>query len=242
MAESKEKAVETSKMNLYQKILAVSALVRNVEKNLNVPTGKNSYKAVSDYDVTLKAKEAEAKFGVLAIPYRQEIINSEVLTSTDNYGNQRLTYVVDIKMTTRLIDCDRPEDYIEIDSYGKGIDTGDKGYGKASTYARKYALLNAYKIATGDDPDVEASPEAGTQGKPTEKGSKKGENKPISDPLTPTPTETPSPLQIAVNEVNSAKNLEDLKVIVDKYREAFGKTKDFTNAVNGIFKKFSNGN
>ena len=33
------------------------------------------------------------------------------------------------------------------------MDTAVKGFGKASTYARKYALLNAYKIATGEDPD-----------------------------------------------------------------------------------------
>ena len=32
---------------------------------------------------------------------------------------------------------------------------------KAMTYADKYALMKAYKISTGDDPDKEASPEKG---------------------------------------------------------------------------------
>ena len=50
-------------------------------------------------------------------------------------------------------------EYIDIESFGRGLDSGDKGFGKASTYARKYALLNAYKIATGEDPDDTKSKE-----------------------------------------------------------------------------------
>ena len=45
----------------------------------------------------------------------------------------------------------------KVTTYGDGIDSGDKSVGKAMTYADKYALLKAYKIVTGDDPDQEAS-------------------------------------------------------------------------------------
>jgi len=41
-------------------------------------------------------------------------------------------------------------------------------FGKAATYARKYALLNAYKIATGEDPDKDKSPTTETKLKPSE--------------------------------------------------------------------------
>jgi hypothetical protein len=54
-------------------------------------------------------------------------------------------------------------------SYGDGIDTGDKAPGKAMTYSDKYSLLKAYKVATGDDPDKDASP--------TDKGYSKTNNK-----------------------------------------------------------------
>lgn len=37
------------------------------------------------------------------------------------------------------------------------MDAMDKAPGKAMTYADKYALMKAYKISTGDDPDQEAS-------------------------------------------------------------------------------------
>ena len=61
----------------------------------------------------------------------------------------------------RFINMDKPEEFIDIDTYGDGLDTGDKAPGKAMTYADKYALMKAYKISTGDDPDKEASPEKG---------------------------------------------------------------------------------
>ena len=66
---------------------------------------------------------------------------------------ESITYADIVKMTVRIINLDKPEEYIEVESFGRGLDSGDKGFGKASTYARKYALLNAYKIATGEDPD-----------------------------------------------------------------------------------------
>ena len=60
-------------------------------------------------------------------------------------------------MITRIFDIADKNEFIDIETFGHGLDSGDKGFGKASTYARKYALLNAYKIATGDDPDKDES-------------------------------------------------------------------------------------
>ncbi len=69
-----------------------------------------------------------------------------------------INYVDIVKMTLRIVNLENPQEYVDIESFGRGLDTGDKGFGKASTYARKYALLNAYKIATGEDPDKDPSP------------------------------------------------------------------------------------
>ena len=44
-------------------------------------------------------------------------------------------------------------------TFAEGIDAQDKGSGKAMTYGDKYALMKAYKISTGDDPDQTASEE-----------------------------------------------------------------------------------
>ena len=165
MSETKQPEV---KLNLYQKIQAVSNEIRNIEKNLSVGKGNYAYKAVGDLDVVLAVKDAETKFKLISIPLRQELISSEVVKTINEDNKEKLTFVDNIKMTIRIQDLESPE-HIEIESFGKGIDTGDKGFGKASTYARKYGLLNAYKIATGQDPDAEKSKETETAKTPNDK-------------------------------------------------------------------------
>lgn len=142
------------KLNLYQKIQAVSNEIMNIEKDMTVGSGNYSYKAVSDKEVTLQVKKAETKFKLLSIPFKQELINSDQI-KLQKGDKESLVYVDNIKMTIRIIDLEDITKFIDVESFGKGVDNGDKGFGKASTYARKYALLNAYKIATGEDPDAE---------------------------------------------------------------------------------------
>ncbi|MDR1897999.1 MAG: ERF family protein [Prevotellaceae bacterium] len=143
-------------MNIFEKIQAVAGEVMSIEKDMTVGTGAWSYKAVSDLSVTKKVKEAEQKYKLISIPVKQELVHHEVIRTPEK-EKERITYSFIIKLTTRFIDLEVPTDYIEVESFGHGLDSGDKGFGKASTYARKYALLNAYKIATGEDPDQEAS-------------------------------------------------------------------------------------
>ena len=158
----------SEKLNIYQKIALVANDIKNIEKGLTVGTGNYSYKAVSDLDVTLTVKESENKHGLVSIPIRQELVSSEILRTTKN-GQEKLTFVDTIKMTIHIINLDDISQEVFIESFGKGIDSGDKGFGKASTYARKYGLLNAYKIATGEDPDADKSNDITTAQTPSEK-------------------------------------------------------------------------
>lgn len=144
-------------MNVFEKIQAVSNEIMSLEKDMMVGKGAYAYKAVSDFSVTKAVKEAEKKYGIISIPASQEMVESQVIKTVDN-GKEKITFSFLVKMTVLFINTENPEDKIEIESFGHGLDSGDKGTGKASTYARKYALLNAYKIATGEDPDADASP------------------------------------------------------------------------------------
>ena len=144
--------------NIFQKIQSVANEIKNIEKKLVVGEGKNAYNAVGDQDVTLAVKEAESKHGIVSVPFKQELVKSDILRVA-NKGIETIKYVDIVKMTTRIYNIDNPSEYIDIETFGRGLDSGDKGFGKASTYARKYALLNAYKIATGEDPDAEKSKE-----------------------------------------------------------------------------------
>ena len=154
-----------SELNIYQRLLKITEELKTVEKNLNVPvSSKNSYKAVSERDVLDAVKPLEAKYGVYSYAYDRKIIENGELVSnkkdfqTGEIKEQKQLYMR-LEVTYRFVNVDNPSEYIEIKTYGDGIDSGDKSTGKAMTYADKYALLKAYKISTGDDPDQEASDE-----------------------------------------------------------------------------------
>lgn len=150
-------ANEANNLNLYQRIQSVSNAIKNIEKNMTVGKGNYAYKAVQDIDVVLEVKEAETKFGLVSIPIKQELVKSEVIRVQKTDGGESVNYVDIVKLTLRIVNIDNVLEFIDVESYGRGLDPGDKGFGKASTYARKYALLNAYKIATGEDPDKDKS-------------------------------------------------------------------------------------
>ena len=152
---------EEKKLNIYQRLLAIENELMYVAKNLSVGVGKSSYKAVGEADVLKAVKPLEAKYGVYSYPSSRRIVESAVLENeATDYNNNKVikkSFFERIETVYRFVNVDNPSEYIEITSYGDGIDTGDKSVGKACTYADKYALLKAYKIITGDDPDQDES-------------------------------------------------------------------------------------
>lgn len=152
---------EAKKLNVYQRLLLIQNELTNVAKNLSVGVGKSSYKAVGEADVLKAVKPLEAKYGVYSYPSSRRIVESAVLENEQtDYNNNKVikkSFFERIETVYRFVNVDNPSEYIEITSYGDGIDTGDKSVGKACTYADKYALLKAYKIITGDDPDQDES-------------------------------------------------------------------------------------
>lgn len=152
-------------MNIYEKLMLITSEIKNVNKNLDVGVGKNSYKAVGEADVLFAVKQLESKYKIYSYPCKREIVDRAILETEKEYngnvtkGNQ---VFLRIETTYRFVNIENPEESIEITSYGDGVDTQDKAPGKAMTYADKYALLKAYKIITGDDPDQEHSPDNAT--------------------------------------------------------------------------------
>lgn len=149
-------------MNIYEKLLNITNEIKNVNKNLEVGVGKNSYKAVGEADVLSAVKELEAKYKIYSYPCKREVIDRAILETEKEYNGQitRGNQVfMRIETTYRFVNVDNPQETIDIITYGDGVDTQDKAPGKAMTYADKYALLKAYKIITGDDLDGEPSPD-----------------------------------------------------------------------------------
>ena len=149
-------------MNLYEKLSAITAELSAVAKNLQVGEGRSSYKAVGEADVLAAVKPLEAKHKIYSYPCSRKVIDTDIMTTTKTYnGNTTESQKLFMRVETiyRFVDIEKPEDFIEITTYGDGVDSQDKACGKAMTYADKYALLKAYKIITGDDPDQHKSEE-----------------------------------------------------------------------------------
>ena len=146
----------TATRNLFQRLEAISAEVGYVAKNLNVDAGKGkSYKATSEVDILKAVKPLMQKHGVYSFPEKREII--ERSEYTNQYGT--LQRYAKMKTLYTFVNVDNPSERITVESYGEALDSGDKGLGKAMTYSDKYALMKAFMIQTGEDPDAWASPE-----------------------------------------------------------------------------------
>ena len=170
-------------MNIFEKMGAITSELSAVAKNLQVGFGRNSYKAVGEADVLAAVKPLENKYKVYSYPFSRKIVDSDTLTVTksDERGSSETTkFFMRLETVYRFVDMEKPDSYIDITTYGDGVDSNDKAPGKAMTYGDKYALLKAYKIITGDDPDQNGSEDA--------KVTRRSENtRPVESPQNTTP-------------------------------------------------------
>lgn len=157
----KQTTPQTASLNIFQRMLAATSEINRVAKNLKVDISKSqSYKAVAESDVLEAVKPIEEKYGIYSYPVSRTVIKDEAYTTTSEYDgrkSEKTTFFMRLATVYRFVNIDNPDDYIDITTYGDGVDTQDKAPGKAMTYGDKYALLKAYKIQTGDDPDAGAS-------------------------------------------------------------------------------------
>lgn len=150
------------KLNILQKMALATDKIARVKKDLNVSTGKSSYKAVGEQQVLEAVKPIENEVGIYSYPISRNVIDKDIITSSTSYNGEvkeKTQFFMRLETVYRFVNIEDKEDYIDITTYGDGIDSGDKAPGKAMTYADKYALLKAYKIETGDDPDKDPSEE-----------------------------------------------------------------------------------
>ena len=146
--------------NIYKRMLAIQSELATVAKNLTVSTGgKSSYRAVGEKDILDAVKPLEQKYGVYSYPVDRDIVDSGEMEKQGSNGYSTISRYLRIRTVYRFVNIDNPDDHIDILSYADGIDSGDKATGKAMTYCDKYALMKAYKISTGEDPDQKASEE-----------------------------------------------------------------------------------
>lgn len=171
---------EIKKLNLWEKMALASACIERADKDLNINLGRASYKAVSEGAVLRAVKKIEEELRIYSYPMQRNVTDRDVLETEREYkGKVTINTQMFMRIETRyfFVNIDNPEETLQVMSYGDGLDSGDKASGKAMTYSDKYALMKAYKIQTGDDPDQEGSP--------TLKASRNQTQKAQSETITP---------------------------------------------------------
>jgi hypothetical protein len=126
----------SDKPNLHQRMANAMRKVTYIQKEKKQGM---RYSIVSHDSVTAKVRPALLEEGVIYYP---------VSVTSNQQGNR-----TECNMIVRFVNIDEPDDTLEVETFGYGIDDQDKGPGKAMSYAVKYALLKAMGLETGDDPD-----------------------------------------------------------------------------------------
>ena len=130
-------------MNIYEKLAAITSELNAVAKNLMVGEGRSSYKAVSEADVLAAVKPLEQKYKVYSYPLSRKVIDSDIITTKKVYNGQESEiskFFMRVETVYRFVNTEDPADYVDITTYGDGVDSNDKAPGKAITYGDKYAL------------------------------------------------------------------------------------------------------
>lgn len=143
---------EIKGLNLWEKIGNISAEIGSLQKDDSVGFGKNSYKAISIEKVVKAVGEKMNKYGIVIYPIQQNYTRTDE-SVTKNDGSKGVNRISDVDVTYQVVNIHNPQEEIITVASGTGVDTQDKGVGKAQTYAYKNMLLKLFAIPTGDDTD-----------------------------------------------------------------------------------------
>ena len=132
---------------LHQKLLAIQMSVDKIVKD-----GKNlsdKYDFASDENVLDIFRPLMDQHHLLLIP---RMVHARVIEGATRSGTARFFTEIDFEMLWH--DVDSGEQLI-VPWYAQGVDlAGEKGVGKAASYAEKYFLLKFFHVSTKkDDPD-----------------------------------------------------------------------------------------
>lgn len=132
-------------LTLHQKLLAVKRSVEYLVKEDRNEHQKFNY--VSSVQVLNSVRAKMNELGVLLEPRIETV-------ATETHGKQILTQ---LWLSLSWIDTESQEN-ISYPWYAQGLDGGEKGVGKALTYAEKYFILKYFNIPTPqDDPDANSN-------------------------------------------------------------------------------------
>lgn len=172
-------------------IIKVMQAVKGMEKNSSVGSGNYGYKGTKDQDVKEVFNTELANNGLSILP-----ISIEPTTKIERWEEGgRTKQTVFTSVITKYLLLHTSGESIELAGFGQGVDSQDKGAGKATTYALKNCLLYTFLTPVGkiDDTDTTHSED-------------------IAQPQKVKPTPKPKE-DTDLIKLNNCKDLEEMKKV-----------------------------
>ena len=130
--------------SVYLRIMLAAGEIGQLDKDGTVKIGQGGgYDYITHDNVTMHAKRALLKHGVMVIP---------TVTDHSKDGNR-----TELKVRVRFVNVDKSDDWFEVDGIGYGVDNSDKGPGKAYSYAMKYIYMKVLMLNSADDIEQEGT-------------------------------------------------------------------------------------
>lgn len=142
-------------MKLYEKLLTIQQRVDKLVKDGLNKTDKYNY--VSSDQVLDTVRPLMNDLKLLLIPEVTDAMLHEGMTKS---GTTR--YMTELRLSFVWVDGENGEQ-LPVPFYAQGVDlAGEKGVGKALTYAEKYFLMKFFHVSTSkDDPDGDGTTKSG---------------------------------------------------------------------------------
>lgn len=202
--------------------------VKGIEKSMTIGTGQMAYKGVPDKEVKKIIGQSMAKNGLCILPIGiTPTIKIERWDELDYNGKMKAKQSVFTEVYSTFLLMHESGESQEICGYGHGVDPQDKGAGKATTYALKYALLYSFLVPTGDIDDTDAIHSNEIQTKPQAKATK-----PQAKTGMPAQSQFDNEFKELILDVHNAKSTEDLKAVWDKLTAEAQANKEIQQLIN----------
>lgn len=163
---------ETKTRNLHEKLLEVQRAVTHLQKTAK--SGDGQYAYVSSSQVLGAIREKMDEEGLLL---EVQVVGHALHIDAAYSHLEKKQHFTEVTLEMTWVNVDEPKERETFQWYGQGIDSGEKGVGKALTYAEKYFMLKFFHVPTdADDPDAHSRPNSGAKAEPRQQQESSGDS------------------------------------------------------------------
>lgn len=175
-------ATDWKDANIYEKLFEVQCRVEHFSKSER--NDQQGFRYVKASEVTDAIRGAFNEVGIVIL---FDQTDSKVQSYKTAAG--KTWWFTELQATVTFVNVHKPDEKVSVRFQGQGTDSGEKGVGKALSYALKYGLFRQFLISTDeDDPE---RPQKPPQGRQEQRGGQAAPQRPQVTQTPPAASEQP---------------------------------------------------